>query len=244
MLAVNTVGVLCDFFPPGDLVFAAAPADVIALDTAVRAALGGWTGIDALADYVRERLPAFERQLLSEVVEISGDETARFAETLRADLGPAGKIPAVVRTSLRRAMTRLDHLHHLETVAEQTRQSARTVARPGWRPVIDPGVWIPDPDEVAAVVDPSYSSVADADISGLVLFAVLCTVGPAAWPIDPGPLPWRPLGDMDADPEEIIPSPGTVVVRPAINDDVVDRLEYAVTPDGAYLAVALTSPEE
>ncbi|MFC4066652.1 hypothetical protein [Actinoplanes subglobosus] len=239
VLAVNTAGVLCDLFPPGDHVFAAAPGDVAALDTAVRAALGGWTGMDALTGYVQERLPAFERQLLAEVVTVSDAEAARFAGALRTDLRPAEKIPTVVRTTLRRAMTRLEHLHHLDAVAEQTRQAARAVADPGWRPVVDPGVWIPDPAEVAATVDPAYSSVVDADISGLVLFAVLCTVGPAAWPIEAGPLPWRALGGPDPGSEEIEAGPGTVVIRPAIHDDVVDRLEYAVTPHGAFLRVAL-----
>jgi hypothetical protein len=254
VLAVDTAGVLRDFFPPGDLVFPVSPADVVALDAAVRAALGSfrvippgvgdWGGIDALTGYIRERLPAFEHALLSGTTTVTAAEMAIFAEALQAEVQPVGggKIPMVVRTSLRRAVARLEAFPMVDMLADHTRRNALTVAAPGWRPVIDPGVWIPDPVEVAAVVDPSYSPVVDADISGLVLFAVLCTVGPAASPVDDGQFPWRVLGDSG--PDGIEGRPGAVVVRLAIHDDVVERLEYAVTPDGAHLRVALADPLE
>ncbi|MFD1366387.1 hypothetical protein [Actinoplanes sichuanensis] len=111
---------------------------------------------------------------------------------------------------------------------------------------IDPGVWIPDVAEVAAAVDhehwPVRPPVVYADISDLVLLAALCAVGPAAEPVSTGPLPWRGLGGFGEDEDEVDPGDlpqGAVVVRLSIHDDTVDRLEYAVTPDGAYLAVAL-----
>jgi hypothetical protein len=322
-LAVNSAGVLCGFFPPGDHVFRADPRDVATLDDAIRTAvrsfrvvqpeptvdrpepssvpeqgrpgteatpeqdrpgteatpeqdrLGteatpgqglpgteavpeqakGWIGLEPLAGYVRSRIPGFERRLAAERTAVTDEELAMFAEALGvstpeliARLRPARtggrwEIPALVRTSLARAVARLRVSYLPEMLAEHIRRSALDVATAGWRPTIDPSVWIPDAAEVASTVDPGYwpdrPPIVAADISDLVLLAVLCTIGSHA---SSGPGEWHGLGGFGQDEPDVDPGPvpgGAVVVRLSIYDDHVERLGYLMKPDDAYVAVTL-----
>jgi hypothetical protein len=267
-LAVNTAGVLCGFFPSGDLVFPVGRQEVIALDAAVRQALGGfrvvpseqqddWPGIGPLTGYLHDRLPAFERGLLAERSPM-GDLTSFAAAlrlspaTLAARLHPddAGGLPTVVLTTLSRAAATLTGPHLPDVIAEHVRRNALAVAAPGWRPGVDPSVWIPDAIAVASAVDherwPVRPPVVSADISDLVLFAALCAVGPSAETVTAGPLSWRGLGGFGEDETDVDPGrvpPDAVVVGLSIHDDTVERLEYALTPDGGYLAVRLPAPD-
>lgn len=273
---VDESGTVHGFFPPGPNVFPIGAAEVAALDAAVREAAAtcrvvvagrveDWfpERIDTLDRYVRERLPAFERALLTELAPVTTDDLTRaagaldvpVAELIRrlAPVEVAGRleIPAVVHATLFRAVSKLDALAELAAPAvfvEATRRFALGVSTSGWRPRLDPVQWLPDTAEVAATVDADrWPPLVMADMSRLVLFAALCAVDPAARSVPAGDpvLRWRRLGGSGPPTFGTGPVPEhAVAVGLVVSDETVERLDHASLPDGgALLAVTLADPD-
>ncbi|MEV0130588.1 hypothetical protein AB0H83_19260 [Dactylosporangium sp. NPDC050688] len=80
-----------------------------------------------------------------------------------------------------------------------------------------------------------------ADIAGLVLLAAVCAVGPTTAAVHVGgtDLRWQPFGGGPAFEPGPVPD-GAAVVGLSVYDDTVGRLEYALRPGGALLAVTPT----
>ncbi|XVU21388.1 hypothetical protein ACQPZJ_29455 [Actinoplanes sp. CA-054009] len=254
-LAADETGAMTGFFPLGEHLFPVDRAELRALDAAVRAALSDHRVVGpaapgiagALTGYVRERLPAFEAGLRAERESLTGEALAAVAAAL--GMPPrAVELPRVARTTLLRAAAKIAALVDLgvpDVVVDAVRARAVEAAAPGWRPPIDPEALVPDPVEVASHVDldrwPGPPAVVGADISGLVLLAALCAVGPGVAAIAPAPAigGWRPVGGEEADAGDRFGAAGAVVVVPVIDATVV-RLEFGQTAGGGVLAVRLS----
>ncbi|MFF5234926.1 hypothetical protein [Dactylosporangium sp. NPDC000521] len=223
---VDASGLVHGVFPPGAHVFPVDVAEVVALDAAVREAMAqrwvvtggsvepGPPRTEALDRFVRERLPGLVAALMEQ--------------------------GSVVDATLARAVARVAAFEELgapEHVVAAARAFALEVAAEGWRPVIDPDLLLPDPAEVAAAMDDD-ATLAVADMSPMVLLAALCAVGPArSVPAENPALRWHRLGGE---------APGVhheAAVRLAVYDERVERLDYALTPDGGAL-LAVTLPTE
>ncbi|MGI5184441.1 hypothetical protein ACQEVZ_50130 [Dactylosporangium sp. CA-152071] len=223
---VDASGQVHGVFPPGAHVFPVGAAEVGALDAAVREALAqrwvvtggsvepGPSRTGMLERYVRERLPGLLDALLEQ-----------------RTVGPA---------TLARAVARVEAFEELgapEQVVAAARAFALEVAAEGWRPVVDLDLLLPDPAEVAAAMDDD-ATLAVADLSPIVLLAALCAVGPAhAVPAEDPALRWHRLGGEAPD------IPRERAVGLAVYDECVERLDYALTPDGGAL-LAVTLPTE
>jgi hypothetical protein len=276
-LSFDESGTVRGILPPGPLVFPVDPDELMALDAAVRAAKAEfrhvpgatpgapWTA--ALDEHLARRLPAFVDELLAERTAVTAETLAPAADALGVplpellgrlrpvELFGRLEIPQVTWTTLTAAaarLTALDALGAPAAVLESVRRHALAVCTAGWRPTIDPAAWIPDPVEVAAAVDvdrwPTRPPVVHADMSDLVLLAVLCAVGPGTRAVAAGPAAslwpepgaaslWRELGGADPEVDHGPLPDGTVVVGLSVHRDRVRRLEFALLPDSALLAV-------
>jgi hypothetical protein len=126
---------------------------------------------------VKPGAPAKDVAAFAEALGLSTPELITRLRPVAAD--GRREIPSRVRNRLARAVARLNAAHLPDVIVEHTRRSACDVATDGWRPTIDPGVWIPDAAEIAATVDPGHRPhrppTVTADISALVLLAIRCT---------------------------------------------------------------------
>ncbi|WP_327001228.1 hypothetical protein OHA72_39720 [Dactylosporangium sp. NBC_01737] len=217
-----------------------------------------WTA--ALDRYLAERLPAFEAALpalrtvvaartLAPAAAAVGVPLPELVRRLQpAEVGGGLELPQVTLTTLTAAAAKLAALDALGAPAEivaPVRRHALAVCTAGWRPAIDPAAWIPGPVEVAATVDvdrwPPGPPVVYADMSDLVLLAALCAVGPSTRAVTTGATAaqWQELGGADPDVDHGPLPGGTVVAGLSVHQDSVERLEFALQPDGGLLAVTL-----
>jgi len=198
--------------------------------------------------------------------QLAGDARSEWATALgltREEL--QCEIPLVVRTSVDRAISRLQEQRSRgdpDVVIENERKRALLMLTPGWRapPVDLEGELIADAMASAAIIDlerqsgplPSLS----ADIAGFVLMAAQCCAQPDARALESetqSSLEWKDLGR----PDELDDAPvaeGHIAVRPNFSNEVVERLAHAllpprspffvVAPGGALFEVTLVDNHE
>jgi hypothetical protein len=176
------------------------------------------------------------------------------------------ELSAALAATLRVSVPRLDRIRAMgiDLMLDNELGNVLEALRPDWRsPSIDPEQEVPDAIYPATVIDRAswHASGRDipvlgADISGLVLVGAQCCVAPDAPAIERelkgarDTLDWKDLGDPLAvnDAPRALP-PGAFAVRPNLNNEVLERLAYAllppasplraVAPSGALLLVAI-----
>ncbi|WP_437528464.1 hypothetical protein WME79_45420 [Sorangium sp. So ce726] len=224
---------------------------------------------DGLLGFLARR-PAFDRALAGMRSPIEASRIATLAAVLRlsrdevtaalcARATGAGLVEGstVVYNSLSRAAQRVEGLQELaasDAIIDFELALARLVAQPSWTPQIDWSELVPDAVEAASCVDPaSGAAEVDVDIARLVLLAAQCCVGPTAHALsdDLDGLEWMSLATFDGDAPAPEPAPGSILVRPSVVAEQVERLAFAavpaalraITPGGALLAVTLVEDE-
>ncbi|WP_437998348.1 hypothetical protein WMF26_48980 [Sorangium sp. So ce185] len=225
---------------------------------------------DDLLGFLARRRPAFDRALagmrspieasriatLAAVLGLSRDQVtaALRARATGADLVEGS---TVVDNSLSLAAQRVEVLRELgadDAIIDLELELARLVAQPSWTPQVDWSELVPDAVEVASYVDPaSGAAEVDVDIAPLVLLAAQCCVDPTAHAVsgDHDELVWMSLAELDGDAPAPERAPGSILVRPSVVGEEVERLEFAavpaalraIAPAGALLAVTLVDDE-
>ncbi|WP_437278122.1 hypothetical protein WME90_44015 [Sorangium sp. So ce375] len=225
---------------------------------------------DDLRGFLARRRPAFDRALAGMRSPIEASRLATLAAVLRlsrdevtaalcARATGAGLVEGstVVYSSLSLAAERVEGLRELgasEAVIDFELDLARLVAQPSWTPQVDWGALVPDAVEAASCVDPASGAVeVDVDIARLVLLAAQCCVGPTARAVsgDHDGLAWMSLAAFDGDAPAPERAPGSILVRPSVVAEQVERLAFAavpaalraIAPGGALLAVTLVEDE-
>lgn len=141
---------------------------------------------------------------------------------------------------------RLDQLRALnapDAILDHAVAALARVDDPAWAPTPALASLVPDVVATAAILDLDYRDpdelFASADLTALILLAAqACTRDAPA--VDEAPAAWTPL----VEPHEAQPRPGTVLVCGVLNDERCDRLDYAITDDGAFLAVSIPRPDD
>ncbi|AUX38199.1 MULTISPECIES: hypothetical protein [Sorangium] len=225
---------------------------------------------DDLLGFLARRRPAFDRALagmrspieasriatLAAVLGLSRDEVtaALRARATGADLVDGS---TVVYNALSLAAQRVEGLRELaaaDAIIDFELELARLVAQPSWTPQVDWSELVPDAVEAASYVDPASGAVeVDADIAHVVLLAAQCCVDPTARAVsvDHGGLVWTSLTELDGDALASERAPGSILVRPSVVAEQVERLAFAalpaalraIAPGGALLAVTLVEDE-
>ncbi|WP_437316813.1 hypothetical protein [Sorangium sp. So ce385] len=225
---------------------------------------------DDLLGFLARRRPAFDRALAGMRSPIAASRIATLAAALglsRDEVTAALRARAtgadlvegstVVDNSLSLAAQRVDVLRELaadDAVLDRELELGRLVAQPSWTPQVDWSELVPDAVEAASCVDPASGAVeVDVDIAHLVLLAAQCCVDPTAHAVrgDHDGLVWMSLAELDGDAPAPERAPGSILVRPSVAAEEVERLEFAavpaalraIAPGGALLAVTLVEDE-